>query len=175
MSTENATGVFPAPDHDHGRCISRIMDRAERLCVERGARFTAQRRQVFAIILESHAAVGAYDIIDRMGEAGGRRPAPAIVYRALDFLIDQGLAHRISALNAFVACCGPEGEEAGGAHGARFLICQDCGVVAETQGEAVDRSIRREAMAAGFAVAESVVEVMGTCRSCRTPGKGGAP
>ena len=152
--------AFPGPDHNHDHCISRIMERAERLCAERGARFTDQRRRVLAIILESHAAMGAYDIIDRIGERG-RRPAPAIVYRALDFLMEQGFVHRIAALNAFVACCGPSGE-----HGARFLICQDCGVVAETHGEAVDRSIRREAKEAGFAVAESVVELLGTCRSC---------
>ena len=95
---------FPDAGHDHDRCQAEILDDAEDLCDRRGVRLTAQRRRVLAIVAERHGAVGAYEILERLAEDEGRRPAPVTVYRALDFLIDQGLVHRVASLNAYVAC-----------------------------------------------------------------------
>ena len=37
--------VFPAPDHDHGRCAEDAFSHAERVCTGRGQKFTPIRRQ----------------------------------------------------------------------------------------------------------------------------------
>ena len=89
-----AQSVFPAPDHDHGRCTADALAHAEALCLQRAQRLTPIRRQVLEALLESHKPLGAYEIIDRTGESGAR-PAPITIYRALDFLMENGLVHRI--------------------------------------------------------------------------------
>jgi Fur family zinc uptake transcriptional regulator len=152
---------FPQAGHDHQACIEETLAAAEAVCAARDARLTPLRRRVLEIIAQSHAAIGAYEIIDRMAEAG-RRPAPITVYRALEFLIEHGLVHRLASLNAFIACARPSD-----AHGAQFLICRRCGRVAELADPAVRRAIDRGAARADFAVATPVVEVVGTCAPCR--------
>ena len=100
---EPAGQAFPAPDHDHDRCSSDAMAIAEALCVERGQRLTPIRRKVLDVLLGSHKPLGAYEIIDRLAPKGPR-PAPITAYRALDFLRENGLVHRIESRNAFIAC-----------------------------------------------------------------------
>jgi Fe2+ or Zn2+ uptake regulation protein len=82
---------------------------AEALCAERGQRLTPIRRKVLGVLLGSHNPLGAYEIIDRLAPKGPR-PAPITAYRALDFLRENGLVHRIESRNAFVACRGAVGE-----------------------------------------------------------------
>src|SRR5437016_5511342 len=96
------TAVFPDPSHDHARCASDALARAEMLCAERAQRLTPMRRQVLEALAASHTPLGAYEIIDRLATAP--RPAPITVYRALEFLVANGLVHRIESRNAFVAC-----------------------------------------------------------------------
>lgn len=151
---------FPGPDHDHGHCIADALIKAEEICAHSGARLTPLRKSVLEFVWESHAPVGAYDILERMS-AGGRRTAPITVYRALDFLIAQGLVHRLESLNAYTGCGVPDVP-----HGAHFLICGDCGAVAELCDTAIDRAIVRGAAQAGFAVSAPVVEIQGRCPEC---------
>ncbi len=158
MSAQN---VFPRQDHDHDRCVAVALHRAERLCAERGVRLTELRRQVLLAVWESHAPIGAYDILDRLA-ALGRRAAPITVYRALDFLISQGLVHRLASRNAFIGCGNPESP-----HSGQFLICTDCGTVAEIEERAIRHAIVAGASRAGFDVGEPVVEVAGLCPDCR--------
>src|SRR5215510_9106697 len=93
--------VFPGPDHDHDRCSSDAM--AEALCARRGQRLTPIRRKVLATLLSTHKPLGAYEIVERLA-LKGPRPAPITAYRALEFLRENGLVHRIESRNAFVAC-----------------------------------------------------------------------
>src|ERR1051325_1200382 len=95
--------VFPAPDHDHARCTADAMAHAEALCAERGERLTPMRRRVVEGLSASQKPLGAYEIMDQVARSGPR-PAPITVYRALDFLRENGLVHRIESRNAFVAC-----------------------------------------------------------------------
>ncbi len=95
--------VFPAPDHDHGRCAEDAFAHAERICAARGQKFTPIRRQVLGALLASHRPLGAYEVIDALARTMPR-PAPITVYRALDFLMENGLVHRIESRNAFLAC-----------------------------------------------------------------------
>ena len=158
MSKE--TLLFPARDHDHRRCVDDALARAERVCAERGVRLTSQRRRILELVAASHSAVGAYDIVDSLAKSGPR-PAPITVYRALDFLIEQGLVHRLSSLNAYMACLHP-GEHEGG----QFLICKKCGAVAETSSDGVTSAILEAARASAFRVTTPMVEVTGLCRHC---------
>ena len=108
------------------------------------------------LIWASHAPVGAYDVLRRLS-LEHEQAAPPTVYRAIDFLLEQGLIHRIESLNAFVGCDHPADHHAG-----QFLICDDCGSAAELQDATINEAISRGADQAGFAVARSTVEVRGS-------------
>src|SRR5258708_33530580 len=97
MALTNPT--FPAPDHDHDRCAEDGIDHAGRVCVQRAQKFTPIRRQVLQALLSSHRPLGAYEVIDQLAKSMPR-PAPITVYRALDFLMENGLVHRIESRNA---------------------------------------------------------------------------
>lgn len=145
--------------HDHGRCVSRVLDEAEAATAASGARFTPVRRRVLEILLESHVALGAYDILKRLA-AEGLGDKPPVAYRALDFLVEQGLAHRIESLNAFVACMHPAES-----HDPAFMICRDCRAVAETRG--ARDPVAADAARIGFRVESTVVEAEGLCPKCQ--------
>jgi len=157
--------VFPAPDHDHGRCSSDAMAHAETLCATRGQRLTPIRRQVLEALAQSHRTLGAYEIMDWLGEQGPR-PAPITVYRALDFLLDHGLVHRIESRNAFLACIGGHGTDGPAGATTVFLICERCGAVGETASMAVAETLQTAARAAGFTPKARVIEVTGVCAHC---------
>src|SRR6202008_4813943 len=154
--------AFPTPDHDHGRCAAEAIVHAERVCKERSQKLTPIRREVLQALLASHRPLGAYEIIDAL--AGSMpRPAPITVYRALDFLMANGLVHRIESRNAYLACAHDHDEAALVA----FLICDRCGSVGEIPAAPVAQSLNAAARASGFAPKMSVVEIAGTCAHCR--------
>lgn len=152
---------FHAPDHDHAVCLDETLTRAEASCARAGARLTPLRREVLGIIAAGHEAVGAYEIIERMG-ATGDRPAPITVYRALDFLRVQGLVHKVESRNAYVVCT----QDHARAERAALLICDRCGLVVEVDGGEAFRAIEKSARATGFAVSRPVIEVNGVCAQC---------
>jgi Fur family transcriptional regulator, zinc uptake regulator len=153
--------VFPAPGHDHDRCSSDALTNAEQICAARGTRLTPIRRKVLEALLASHQPLGAYDLIDRLGKRE-EKPAPITVYRALDFLRDNGLVHRIESRNAFVACVSRHD------HGEMvvFLICEHCGAVGEAPSAAVADQLKSAARAAGFTPKAPVIEISGVCAHC---------
>jgi Fur family transcriptional regulator, zinc uptake regulator len=160
---EKVPPVFPPPGHDHDRCSSDAMAVAEARCVERRQRLTPIRRDVLGALLGSHQPLGAYEIMERVAPDGGPRPAPITVYRALEFLREQGFVHRIESRNAFVACVHT--------HAAGdlvvFLICERCGAVGEASSTEVASTLRSAARAVGFTPKSPVIEVGGVCTHCR--------
>ena len=153
--------VFPAPDHDHDSCASAAIMHAEEFCAARGQRLTPMRRQVLQALLASHKPLGAYEIIERLAQGG--RLAPITVYRALDFLRENGLVHRIESRNAFVACV----HHHSGGDPVVFLICERCGTVGEAPGGAMADALKQSCRAAGFAPKSPVIEIAGICSQCR--------
>lgn len=157
------------------------LDHAAAALARRGAQLTPLRRQVLGLILESGQPVGAYALLDRL-RALRAGAAPPTVYRALDFLLEHGLIHKVERLNAFVACAEAPGSghvhrhadgavcEQPHAHPHQFLICRHCGSTAEIADPAVTAALARAAAAIGFAVARSTVEVEGTCARCAGAG-----
>jgi Fur family zinc uptake transcriptional regulator len=153
--------VFPAPDHDHDQCSTDAMAVAESLCAERGQRLTPIRRKVLGTLLASHKPLGAYEIIDQLA-LRGPRPAPITAYRALEFLRQNGLVHRIESRNAFIACVH---NHAAGAL-VVFLICERCGAVGEASSADVTATLTSAARAVGFTPKSLVLELTGVCTHC---------
>ncbi|MEX0808582.1 MAG: Fur family transcriptional regulator [Dongiaceae bacterium] len=151
--------------HDHRHCIDGALDAAERLCSRSGARLTPLRRRVLELVWQSHQPVGAYQVLAALGQEtpGGRprNPAPPTVYRALEFLLAQGLVHRLESRNAYIGCPHPDLDHAG-----QFLICHECGTVTELVDPEIGAAVRRGAQEAGFRPARMTLELEGTCRQC---------
>ena len=152
--------------HDHGHCVAAALQTAEAACKQRGLQFTPVRRRVLEILAEAHAALGAYDVLARLTREG-LGSQPPVAYRALGFLVDQGFAHRIERLNAFVACAHP-GADFGSGHLPVFLICRACGTVAEAEA-AQGGPLGAEAAQSGFKIEQTVVEAQGLCPGCQVP------
>jgi Fur family transcriptional regulator, zinc uptake regulator len=157
-----AKPTFPAPDHDHGRCTAEALSHAEQVCALRSRKFTPIRRQVLQALLSSHRPLGAYEVIDELARSMPR-PAPITVYRALDFLMENGLVHRIESRNAFLACA----HDHDAAAMVAFLICERCGLVGEIPAAPMAQSLNAAARATGFSPKMSVVEIAGLCAHCQ--------
>jgi len=156
--------IGPADEHDHGSCVEQAMQNAERICRERGLRFTAQRKRVLELVWGSHKPVGAYDILECLQQEG-QKAAPPTVYRALEFLIEADLVHRLDSLNAFVGCADQHVP-----HSGQFLICQSCRSVTEFDDRDISGLIEKSAAAQGFTALHQTLEVQGTCQSCQKAG-----
>ena len=158
---QNPLPRIPEAGHDHDGCVAIAIRSAERLCRDRGLRFTDLRRRVLTLVWESHRPVGAYDILEKLGETG-RRAAPPTVYRALEFLIDAGLVHRLDSLNAFVGCPDPARS-----HSGQFVICRECRTVVELDDAEIGEVVAGKARALGFTGVDQRLEVHGLCPACR--------
>lgn len=167
--SQSAAGDCPGcavPDlafsqHDHAHCAADVLARAETLAKDMGARLTPVRKRVLEILLEEHKAMGAYDVLQRLA-AEGYGNQPPVAYRALEFLVEQGFAHRVRRLNAFTACMHP-----GEAHAPAFLICKLCNCVAEAPADKVRAALEEAASSLGFLVERSNIEALGLCPSCQ--------
>ncbi len=156
-----ASRTFLDAGHDHDHCLEAALDRAAALCGERGVRLTPLRRRVLELIWSGHKPLGAYEILDIL-RTERQGSAPPTVYRALDFLLQNGLVHRIESLNSFVGCPNPDSR-----HGGQFLICRSCGVAGELNDGRIDDAIRKSAAKAGFAVGRRTIEIEGLCPHCQ--------
>jgi Fur family zinc uptake transcriptional regulator len=148
-----------------------LLAHASQVCASRGARLTEIRRQVLGLILDAEGPTGAYELLDRL-RGTRRNAAPPTVYRALDFLLEQGLIHRVERLSAFVGCVshGEAHHAVNGAevheHAAQFLICRRCGQVVEMDDPDLAHALAAAAARAGFTVAKATVEAEGLCAAC---------
>lgn len=146
--------------HDHGSCISAGLAAAEAYCLAQKLRFTPVRRKALEILLQEHRALGAYEMLDKLRDAGFGSQPP-VAYRALEFLVTNGFAHKIERLNAFIACAHP-----GVSHAPAFMICRLCDAVAEAQSSPAGGDLEKAACATGFTIERTVVEAEGICPSC---------
>jgi Fur family zinc uptake transcriptional regulator len=159
MMQAAASNAFPAPEHDHDRCLAEAMERAHKAFKTKGLKLTPLRQSVLQEIAGSHRAIGAYEVLDKLAAKGGRL-APISVYRAIDALVTAGLVHRFESRNAFFAC------HAGHEMRQLILACETCGRVAEVDGDKVFTAIDTAAGSASFAAKGAVVEVWGLCATC---------
>jgi Fur family zinc uptake transcriptional regulator len=140
----------------------KLLAQARAVCQQNGARFTPVREQVFLLLAQSQGAIGAYDLLEKL-KAIDPAAKPATIYRALDFLSKQSLAHKIESINAFILChhfgdCN---------HPVQLLICDSCGQVEEIQSNNFDLALRAMADANGFSISHQIVEAHGACNNCQ--------
>lgn len=147
--------------HNHDHCIEDALRRAEILCNQRSVRLTPIRRRVLELVWISHEPIGAYAILDQL-KLKDRSAAPPTVYRALDFLLEHGLVHRLESLNAFIGCNHPEDR-----HISQFLICTSCRQAIEVDDPAIFDSAKSCAQRQGFKATRLTVEIEGLCSHCR--------
>jgi len=150
-----------------------LLDRAGHICDGRGARLTDLRREVLGLILDSDSPTGAYDLLDRL-RTTRNGAAPPTVYRALDFLLEQGLIHKLERLSAFVGCIAHDDHAPHSDHGhaAQFLICRSCGKVAEIEDHELAHALADAAKRLGFTVGKATIEAEGQCAACSAPQTG---
>lgn len=157
--------TFPRKVHDHRGCVTGALRDAELVCKERGVRLTRIRKRVLEVIWREHKPIGAYQILDILrSERSGdtRRAEPPTVYRALEFLLENGLVHRIESQNAYVGCCYPNRQ-----HDGVFLICQTCGTAGEVPSPAINDALANIANESGFSLNAISLEAIGECPDCR--------
>lgn len=147
--------------HDHEQCIQSALAEAQALCRQRGARLTQIRQRVLELVWQSHQPLGAYQLLEQLSQEGFNS-APPTVYRALDFLLEQGLVHRLASLNAFIGCKCPAER-----HQGFFLICRNCSAAHELDAAAISQFLRDSAKNEGFVVEEAIVELSGLCPKCQ--------
>lgn len=148
-------------EHDHSLCIHRALSVAEQLCLSRGVQLTPIRHKVLELIWNSHKAVKAYDLLDQIRPVNDAAK-PSTVYRALDFLLEQGLIHRVESLNAFVGChC------SGTQHDQLLLLCTACHTVEERAAPQVLSALTKELRDAGFNPQRKTIEIHGLCKNCQ--------
>lgn len=143
------------------RSVDRQLDQAAERCRARGQSLTALRRRVLAIMLEAERPLGAYDVLDILASERGRT-APPTVYRSLDFLVEQGLVHKVLSINGFIAC-----RAAARPHAAELFICRACGITTEIAQKPADRRLEAAASEIDFLIETVVLEVRGLCQRCR--------
>lgn len=160
MTTPDPHEPLGFEQHDHTRCVQSGLATAEQQCEAEGIRFTPVRRKVLEYLLQDHRAMGAYDILEKL-RADGFGSQPPVAYRALEFLVTHGFAHKIEKLNAFVACSHP-----GAGHSPAFMICRNCDTVAEAETTPAAGDLGEAARAAGFVIERAVVEAEGLCPTC---------
>jgi Fur family zinc uptake transcriptional regulator len=153
--------------HDHTQCIDTALTSARQLCSERGARLTPLREAVLQLVWQSHKPLGAYTLLEQLSAQAApgesQKLAPPTVYRALEFLREHGLVHRIDSLNAFIGCQHPQEP-----HQRFFLICRQCAGAVEIISEPLTTAINSLAESAQFSHEGASVEITGLCPTCRS-------
>ncbi|MEP2830088.1 Fur family transcriptional regulator [Parvibaculum sp.] len=158
MAAQNA--VHAHTSHNHRECIDDALTRAREICAVRGVQLTPLREKVLQIVWRSHKPVGAYDVLDELTRSH-KAARPPTVYRALDFLMSEGLIHKIESLNAYLGCT-----EAGATHSGQFLICRQCGATEEIVDPKLETALDQAAKRAHFIAERKVVEISGLCARC---------
>ena len=161
MTRARVLREFTRGRHRHSECVADAIRVAMQNCESDGLRLTTLRKRVLELVWMSHGPIKAYDILDAM-HGDKKRVAPPTVYRALDFLLAQGLVHKIESLNAYVGCGSPGHSGTG-----QLLICRDCGEVAEIDDPEITDLLDRKSQELGFAMSGQVIEVEGVCTRCQ--------
>ncbi|WP_166266876.1 Fur family transcriptional regulator [Marinobacter caseinilyticus] len=155
-----SSSAIPYRPHNHSACVHQALSDARSVCQRQNARLTPIRERVLELIWQSHKPLGAYDVLAVLAE-DGHNAAPPTVYRALDFLQQYGLVHRIASLNAFTGCT-----HAGEHHTCLFLICRACRTVLELTAPAVSDAVAKASQAEAFTPEETIIEIAGLCPNC---------
>lgn len=146
--------------NNHNTCIDDALKKAEKICRNKGLKFTKLRHRVLKLIWKSHGYVKAYDLLEELKKIDNSAKPPTI-YRTLDFLIDNGFIHRIQSLNAFVGCSHPQKHKE-----CYFLICKDCQNIEECCSEKIEKFVSSTSGKNNFLPSKVTLEISGVCQEC---------
>jgi Fur family transcriptional regulator, zinc uptake regulator len=149
--------------HNHRHSPSDIIAEATSYCAGKGLRLTEQRRQILELLAQSPKPLGAYDLLEQIQKSSPKRQAPVVVYRALDFLLDAQLIHRLESRNAFIICPHRHTQD----EAIVFLICENCGRADEASSDMVQQSLNLLAQKRSFELKTRVLELVGLCLTCK--------
>lgn len=144
----------------HESCVEEALTRADRICHEKGLRFTQLRREILEMIWGSHTPAKAYDLLDKLKE-NNVAAKPPTVYRTLDFLLEHGLIHKLSRLNAYVGCSHPLTHNE-----CYFLMCRKCGDITECCNDVIAKAIMGTVRKSDFNPWHITLEIEGECHEC---------
>ncbi len=164
VTRETRRETLPGAGELEGPGAAGSLATALALCRRNKVSLTPGRRRVLEILAREGRPLGAYEMIDRVAKATGKRPAPISIYRALDFLLENSLVHRLASRNAYLACGHGHAEQ----EPIVFLICEVCGDVVEATSAAMRGALGELAAEAKFSPRAQVMEVAGRCRTCAT-------
>ena len=146
--------------HNHQLCMTKTLQSAEKICMDKGVRLTAIRRRILELICSSHKAIGAYELLDLFREED-LKAKPITIYRALDFLMEAGLVHKVESLNAFIGCL-----QAETTHQTVILICDECKNAYELEASPVFQTIFEMSKEVKFTPKFLTMELHGLCYLC---------
>lgn len=151
---------MPAICKQHDHCLKTALDQPEKVCQENDARLTEVRRRVLELIWAGHEPVKAYDLLTEL-QKNDPSAKPPTIYRALDFLLEQELIHKLHRLNAYVGCTHPEENKP-----CFFLICTNCNSVTESHDDAYRKLIAKVSKSYHFRPQATTFEMEGLCQQC---------
>ena len=147
-------------NHHHSKCIKEALRRAEAACIQHNSRLTPIRKRVLELIWQQHKPVKAYDLLAQLSTEGHIEKPPT-VYRALQFLLENKLIHRIESRNGYIGC-EFEHDEAD----SKFFVCDQCHEVEELHEPRLDKTLIEMSKKQGFIPAQTNIEIHGTCANC---------
>ena len=152
---------FHKKRHNHKACKEQALSRAQQICEQKGLRFTEIRQRILQFIWSNHEPILAYDLLKLLRQEKANAEPPT-VYRALDFLLENQLIHKIESLNAYTGCQFPEKN-----HVSQFLICNGCNQIAELDNSQVNKVIHQQLALSGFSIEQQTIEIKGLCSNCQ--------
>ena len=121
-----------------------------------------RQSDVLKVLKEHRKPMTAYAILDQMKQVEPGLAAPTI-YRTLTALTEQGRAHKLESIKAFVPCrCDHE------ASVPVLAVCEDCGMVEEHDGTPILPKLQALSAKASFHATRHIVEIHGRCQTCAT-------
>ncbi len=146
--------------HNHSDCLKHVLQAAESICLARNIRLTQARKRVLELICASHQAIGAYQLLDQLKQQDNKAK-PATIYRALDFLMDAGLVHKVESLNAYIGCLSADQN-----HHSAILICDHCHNAYEMDARHCYDALHDNSKSFGFKPSQVIIEMHGICKEC---------
>ena len=127
-----------------------------------GIALTPIRRLVLMLLKRHPEGIKAYHLLAIIRTLKPKA-APPTVYRALNYLVAHGLAHKISCMNMFIACDRsrhPQNDVG------VFLVCPHCHSVKELHDDAASHALNKALASAGYRLDRSVMEIGAVCPGC---------
>lgn len=145
---------------NHHRCIESALELTEKVCKKNNLNFTSQRKSVFKLIWDSHVPIKAYDILSQF-QKEDPDAKPITIYRSLDFLIENGIIHKIESQNSYMGCTHP-----GAKHNCYFTICSKCNLVTEECDSNLLNDVYNNLAKKNFIIKHVTLEIHGLCKNC---------